>query len=299
MKLISGSSNKPLSESIANKLGLEIVNVEISKFENGEKKVSIDGNLHGENVCLVQSFSNPVDENIIEFLLLTDALKRMGVRHINLVLPWMGYSLQDKVFASGSPISAKVVADLISNSDVKRIFLLDLHNTSIPGFFSKPAHHDSAIDLFADYAKENFKQENAVIVSPDFGGLKRARVFADKLDLDLVNIDKHRDYKTGKVTPMGVSGDVSDKICIIYDDVINTGGTVVEVAKYLKEKGAKEVHFLITHALFAGTAIQLMENENIDTVVVTNSINHELLPSKIKVLDCASIFENNLRKWIL
>ncbi len=298
MKLISGSSNKPLAENIAKKLDIDIVGVDISKFSNGEKKVVINENLHGENVCLVQSFSKPVDENIIEFLLIVDALKRMGVRHINLVLPWMGYSLQDKVFTSGSPISAKVVADLISNSDVKRIFLMDLHNTSIPGFFSSPAHHDSAIDIFADYAKENFDLKNSIVISPDFGGLKRARVFADKLNLDLANIDKDRDYETGKVTPMGISGNVDGKICLIYDDVINTGGTVLEVAKYLKEKGASEVHFLVTHALFAGEATQLMENEDIDTVVISNSINHDSLPDKIIVLDCSSIFEKNLRKWL-
>jgi ribose-phosphate pyrophosphokinase len=298
MKLISGSSNKPLANNIAQKLNLEICDIEIAKFVNGEKKVVINDSLRGENVCLVQSFSNPVDENIIEFLLIVDALKRMGVRHINLALPWMGYSLQDKVFTNGSPISAKVVADLISNSDVKRIFLLDLHNTSIPGFFSIPAHHDTAMDIFVKYAKENYNHEELIVVSPDFGGLKRARVFADNLNLDLANIDKHRDYKTGQVTPVGISGNVENKVCLIYDDVINTGGTVVETAKYLKNKGAKEVHFLVTHGIFAKDGLKLMENENIDSVVITNSIQHDLLPARVKVLDCASIFAENLKKWI-
>lgn len=298
MKLISGSSNKPLAVNLAIKLGIDMIDVKISKFSNGERKILINENLSGENVCLVQSFSDPVDENIIEFLLIVDALKRMGVRHINFVLPWMGYSLQDKVFNVGSPISAKVVADLISSSGVKRIFLLDLHNTSIPGFFSAPAHHDTTIEIFTNYARDNFDLSKSIIVSPDFGGLKRARVFADKLGLNLVNIDKHRDYETGKVTPLGIAGDVSGKICLIYDDVINTGGTVIEVSKYLKEKGASEVHFIVTHAIFAGKALQLMENENIDSLVISNSINHQTLPNKIKVLDCSTIFENNLRKWL-
>jgi ribose-phosphate pyrophosphokinase len=298
MKLISGSSNKPLANKIAQQLGLEVIDINISKFANGEKNIIINDNLRGENVCLVQSFSNPVDENIIEFLLIADALKRMGVRHINLVLPWMGYSLQDKVFTNGSPISAKVVADLISNSGIKRLFILDLHNTSIPGFFSIPAHHDTAMELFVDYANQNFDQSKSIVVSPDFGGLKRARVFADKMNLDLVNIDKHRDYKTGQVTPVGISGDVQDKICLIYDDVINTGGTVIETAKYLKDRGAKEVHFLITHGLFAGNGLKLMENNSIDSVVITNSINHDSLPARVKVINCAPIFAENLKKWL-
>lgn len=298
MKLISGSSNKPLAEKIAKSLGIELVDVELSKFSNDEKQVLINDSLHGENVCLVQSFSNPVDENIIEFLLITDALERMGVRHVSLVLPWMGYSLQDKVFSPGNPISAKVVADLISNSYVKRTFLLELHNTSIPGFFSSPAHHNSAIDLFVNYAKENFDSENLVVVSPDFGGLKRARIFADKLGLELENIDKKRDLKTGEVTPLGISGDVKDKACLIYDDVINTGGTVVETAKYLKKAGATEVHFLVTHGLFAGKGLELMEEKSIDSVVITNSIYHPSLPKKIKVIDCSSLFAKNLKKWL-
>ncbi len=298
MKLISGSSNLPLANEIAIKLGIEVVKINISKFDNGEKRVNIEGNLHGENICLVQSFSNPVDENIIEFLLIVDALKRMGVRHINTIIPWMGYSLQDKVFSNGSPISAKVIADLISNSGVKRIFLLDLHNTSIPGFFSAPAHHDSAIEIFVNYAQKSFDINNSIVISPDFGGLKRARVFADMLKLDLANVDKVRDYKTGKVTPVGISGNVTGKICLIYDDVINTGGTVVEVARFLKNNGAKEVHFLVTHAIFANGSASLMNDENINSVIITNSINHESLPAKIKVLDCSSIFENNLKKWL-
>lgn len=298
MKLISGSSNKPLAQSIAKDLGIELVDIGISKFTNGEKNITINDSLHGENVCLVQSFSSPVDENIIEFLLIVDALERMGVRHISLVLPWMGYSLQDKVFQNGAPVSAKVVANLISNSYVKRTYLLDLHNTSIPGFFSIPAHYDSAIDMFAEYAKSNFNINNSIVVSPDFGGIKRARVFANKLELNLANVDKHRNYETGDVTPLGISGNIDGKICIIYDDVINTGGTVVEVAKFLKKNGASKVHFMVSHGLFAGNGLEKMNDESIDSIVITNSIEHKNLPDKIKVLDCAPIFVKNLKKWL-
>ncbi len=298
MKIVSGTSNLPLAQSIAKQLNVPLLDVEISKFKNGEKRVWIKEDLHGENIALVQSFSQPVDEYIIEFLLLTDALQRAGARHISLILPWMGYSLQDKVFRPGEPIAAKVVANLISNAYIKRVSLLDLHNTSIPGFFSIPTRHNSTMEIFKSYISENIDTNNAMVISPDFGGLKKARVFANNLNLNYANIDKHRDLITGEVTPLGLSGDVTNKTCLIYDDVINTGSTVVEVAKFLKEKGAKEVHFLVTHGIFAKNGLTFMEDESIDSVVITNSIHHDKLPEKIKVLDVAQIFADTLRPWV-
>jgi len=298
MKIISGTSNIPLAQNIADILNLPLVDVEISKFKNGEKRVWIKENIQGENVTLVQSFSHPVDEYLIEFLLIADALERAGARHVHLVVPWMGYSLQDKVFRPGEPIAAKVVANLISNAYIKRAQLLDVHNTSIPGFFSIPTKHHSSMDLFTEYIENNFTSTSSIVVSPDFGGLKRARIFADKLKLSLANIDKHRDLETGKVTPKGISGDVQGKTCFIYDDVINTGNTVVEVARFLKEKGATKVHFVVTHGIFANNGLQLMEDESIDSVIISNSIHHENLSSKITVLDVAPIFANTLTSWL-
>jgi ribose-phosphate pyrophosphokinase len=298
MKLISGSSNLPLATGIANYLDIEMVDIEITKFSNGEKRVWIKNDVAGENICFIQSFDRPVDENIIESLLIIDALERAGVKHINFIIPWMGYSLQDKVFRDGEPIAAKVIANVISNTYVKRVSLLDLHNSSIPGFFSIPTHHILALKPFAQYVESNFDLGEAVVVSPDFGGLKRARIFADTLSLELENIDKHRDLYTGKVTPKGLSGDVKDKICLIYDDVINTGGTVVETAKFLKEKGAKEVHFLVTHGLFAGEGLDLMNDDSIDSVVITNSVHHDNLPEKIKVIDVAPVLGESIKTWI-
>lgn len=298
MKLISGSSNLPLATKIANYLNIEIVDIEITKFDNGEKRIWIKDRIEGEDICLVQSFDKPVDENIIETLLIIDALERAGVKHINFIIPWMGYSLQDKVFRDGEPIAAKVIANMISNTYVKRVSLLDLHNSSIPGFFSIPTNHILALKPFAQYVENNFDLDEAIIVSPDFGGLKRAHTFADTLSLELENIDKHRDLYTGKVTPKGISGDVKDKVCLIYDDVINTGGTVVETAKFLKNKGAKEVHFLITHGLFAGKGLEKMMDENIDSVVITNSVHHKDLPQKIKVIDVAPVLGESIKAWI-
>lgn len=298
MKIISGTSNRVLATSIAQKLNLKLIDTEISKFKNGEKRVWIKENLNGENVVLVQSLSAPVDEYIIETLLITDALERAGARNVNLVMPWMGYSLQDKLFRAGEPMSAKVISDLISHTYIKRIHLLDLHNTSIPGFFSLPTHHHSAMGLFKEYIKKKVDLDKSIVVSPDFGGLKRARMLADELELDLANIDKHRDLATGKVTPMGVSGSVEGKICLIYDDVINTGSTVIEVAKFLKSHGAKEVHFFVAHALFAQNGVTMMTDESINSVVITNSIHHTELPEKIVVLDTAEIFVKALKTWM-
>lgn len=298
MKIISGTSNRPLSQNIAQKLNLKLVDVEISKFKNGEKRVWVKENLQGENVALIQSFSQPVDEYIIEFLLIVDALERAGARHVNAVLPWMGYSLQDKLFREGEPMSAKVIANLISNSYIKRVHLLDLHNTSIPGFFSIPTHHHSPMELFKTYVKKNLDHKKAVVISPDFGGIKRARTFAQVLELELVNVDKHRDLSTGKVTPMGISGNVEGKVCLIYDDLINTGSTVVEVAKFLKQQGAKEVHFLVTHGIFAGNGLTLMNDESINSIIITNSINHTQLPEKIVVLDTTEVFVKALKTWM-
>lgn len=297
MKLISGSSNPDLGHKIAQQLKIEEVKIDISHFANGEKRVWIQGDVKGQNIALVQSFSHPTDENIIEFLLITDALERMGARHVNLIMPWMGYSLQDKVFREGEPIAAKVVANLVSSAHVKRAFLMDLHNSSTPGFFSIPTEHMSSMPLFIDHINKHFDLKNCIVVSPDFGGIKRARTLSEKLDVELVNIDKHRDLKTGEITAMGINGDVEGKIALIFDDVINGGGTVVATSEILKHNGAKEVHFMSSHGIFAENGVEKIQNSQVDTVVITNSIAHEDLPGKIKVIDCSSLFCTALDAW--
>lgn len=296
MKIIAGSSNQELAQNIANQLSVPMADVEISYFANQEKRVWVKDSVKGENIIVVQSFSHPTDEHIMEFLLLVDALERGEARHINAVIPWMGYSLQDKVFRAGEPIAAKVVADLISNSYIKRAFLLDLHNSSTPGFFSIPTQHLSALDLFAQYVKEALPLDQAIIASPDFGGLKRARVFAEKLGLDLVNIDKHRDLHTGEVSAMGINGEVSGKTVILFDDVINTGSTVVNAAEILKKNEASSVHFLATHGIFAQDGLQRIQDSLVDSVIITNSIVHDH-SDKLRVLDVAPVFANALSTW--
>lgn len=298
MFVISGSSNPQLAAEIAQLMGLESVPVEIGVFPNGEKRINIQKDVHGQNIVLVQSFSTPADEFIMELLLLADALERMGARHINAVIPWMGYSLQDKVFKNGEPLSAKVVADLVSQSYIKRVLLLDLHNMSIPGFYSVPTRQLSALELFADHIKNTFELNKLVVASPDFGGLKRAREFAKKLDVNLVNIDKQRDLRTGQVTATSVHGDVKDKIVILFDDSVVSGGTVIETAKLLKEQGAHSVHFLATHGLFVNDSQNKIQQSEVDSVLVSNSIQHSSLVSKITELSVASLFADSLKHWL-
>lgn len=297
MKLISGSSNPALAHQIAEGLKIEEITIDISHFANGEKRVWIQGDVKGQNIALIQSFSHPTDEHIIEFLLIADALERMGARHVNLIVPWMGYSLQDKVFRDGEPIAAKVVANLVSSAHVKRAFLMDLHNSSTPGFFSIPTEHLSSMSLFIDHVKNHFDLSQCVVVSPDFGGIKRARTLAEKLGVDLVNIDKHRDLRTGEITAMGVHGQVEDKIALIFDDVINGGGTVVATGEILKSNGAREVHFMASHGILAGDGADKIQKSNVDSVIITNSIAHTKLPKKIQVIDCAKLFCKALDAW--
>lgn len=295
MLIFSGLSNQPLAHKIAEQSGGELGEVLIEKFSNGEKRVRVLTDVRGKQTAVVQSFSQPVDEHIMEFVLMADALERAGARRVIAVIPWMGYSLQDKVFREGEPMAARVVADLISNAYTKRVLLLDLHNSSIPGFFSVPTQYLRALDLFVEYAQREHINEEIVVVSPDFGGIKQSRVFADKLSVGLANIDKNRDLESGEITTMGIAGSsVEGKVCLIYDDVINTGGTLVEVAKFLKEKGAKEVHFYVSHGLFAGDGLEKMSEPAIDSVVITDSVHHDNLPEKIKVVSVAKLFAKGL-----
>lgn len=299
MKIISGSSHTHFAHSLQEKLGIEAISVDISTFANGEKRVWIQDKLAGENVIFIQSFSYPTDEHIMEFLLITDALERLGVRHIHAVIPWMGYSLQDKVFRTGEPIAAKVVADLVSNSYIKRATLLDLHNSSVPGFFSIPTQSLSALELYGEYVKSHIGTEEITVASPDFGGLKRAHKFADLLGVDLVKVDKHRNLATGEVTVNSMhGGSIEGKKVVVFDDAILSGNTVLEVSKLLKEKGAKEVHILATHGVFTDNSLELMQHPSVDSVVITNSIHHESLPEKIKVIDASPLFADVLKAWM-
>lgn len=306
MHIISGSSNPTLAANLVTALQAQhpqsrLINCQIEKFANDEKKIRvIDEDLvRGQQICLVQSFSAPVDEMIIETLLIVDALERLGAKEVSLIVPWMGYSLQDKVFREGEAIAAKVVADMLSNSFISRIFLLELHNTSIPGFFAKPTYHLSTKELFQQHLREYVDLSQAVVVSPDFGGLKRARYFANSLNLPLLNIDKSRDLQSGQVTAHAIhGGDVQDKIVILYDDVIVTGGTVAETSLLLKEHGAKQIYFLATHGIFCNQGLDKIIASPIDQVIISDSIRQQQESPKLVTLSLAPLLATALQDWI-
>jgi len=298
MLLLSGSSNQPLADELAQQLEIDILPVDIEQFPNSEKRVLIKGDVVNQDVVVVQSLAAPVDENIMELLLLTDALERAGADQVHAVIPWLGYSLQDKVFRPGESLSAKVVSNLISQSFIDRVLLIDIHNKSIPGFFSVPTTVLSGLELFAGYIEQRWEHDNLVVCSPDFGGLKRARELAVRLGINLTNIDKQRDLQTGQVTATAVHGDVKDKTVVIFDDCIVGGGTVIESAKILKESGAKEVHFVSTHGLFTGDAQDRIAESDVDSVIITNSIHHPQLSSKISQISVAPLFTEALKSWL-
>lgn len=308
MNIISGSSNLELAKSIVTSLNQKVpaqnsqlIQTEISKFPNDEKRIWIkdEDKVRGQKISIVQSFSKPVDENLIETLLIIDALERLGAREVSLIIPWMGYSLQDKVFREGESIAAKVVADMISNSFVSRVFLLDLHNPSIPGFFSVPTYHLSAMNLFIDHLKTNDYLDNTVVVSPDFGALKASRIFAKNLNLPLFNIDKSRDFKTGIVTAHALhGGEIAGKNAIIFDDVIVSGSTAAETAALLKKEGALKVIFTATHGIFCNNGVNIVSQSEIDYIVISNSIAQVEKVKKIKQVDLSSLFVNALVDWI-
>ncbi|MEX0895992.1 MAG: ribose-phosphate pyrophosphokinase [Patescibacteria group bacterium] len=298
MKLLSGTSNTPLAKQIADHFSLPLINTEISEFGNGERRIWIKESLSGQDVVITQSLAHPTDTNIMELLLLCDAVERLGARDVHLLVPWLGYSLQDKAFRQGEAIAAKVVANLLSSAYVRRVYLLDVHNTSIPGFFSVPTLHLSAMELFKQHVRTELKPENIVVASPDFGGLKRARQFADMLDTELVNIDKHRDLNSGQIESSILHGDVKGKTVLVYDDTIQSGGTVVEAADTLKEQGAEKVIFFATHGPMVEAAFKKIGQSSIDQVIVTNSVaHHDIAVSKLKTIDVSPVFTTALEEW--
>jgi len=299
MKIFSGSSNKRLSEKIAQELQIPLGNVELSKFSNGEGRVWIEEDVIGQDCVIVQSFSAPSDKMIMEFLLMVDALNRAGAEKILAVIPWLAYSLQDKVFRTGEPIAAKVIAALVSHCGVSRIFTVDLHNSSVVGFFGVPVMHYNSIKLFSDYVKEEISN-NSVVVSPDFGAMKRSRIFANELKLPHVAIDKERDKYSGELTIHGVSDPVKGKTCLIFDDLINTGRTVAATVKFLKGKGAGKIYFFATHNLYLDQAFTALENSQVDKVVITDSIDSPTKNKwkKLEILSLAPIFAAGIKKWL-
>ena len=291
MKLVSGNSNIPLAQDIAKYLGVELVKATIKKFPDKEIFVEIQENVRGEDVFFLQSTSFPANDHVMELLITIDALKRGSSKSIAAIMPYYGYARQDRKSGPRSPISAKLVANLISTAGADRALMVDLHAGQIQGFFDIPTDNLFAAPVFIDNIKKNFESNNTVIVSPDVGGVVRARAIAKRVNCDLAIIDKRRE-KASVSEVMNVIGEVSKKNCILIDDICDTAGTLTNAANALKNKNASSVYAYITHGVLSDPAIERINNSPIDKMIITDSIlarNDVKESSKIDQLSIAPL----------
>ena len=276
IKLFALNSNKELAQEISDYLGIPLSDCSVEKFADGEIAININETVRGHSVFVIQSTSTPVNDNYMQLLIMIDALKRASAEQINIIMPYYGYSRQDRKAAPRQPISAKLMADLLQTAGADRIMCLDLHAAQIQGFFDIPIDNFLAFPIFAEYFV-NKKLDDVVVVSPDHGGVTRARKLAVVLDAPIAIVDKRRP-KPNSAEIMNIIGDIKGKNCIIIDDMIDTAGTISIVISALKEKGAKEVFACCSHALLSGNAVEKISKTPIKELVITNSV--ELAPEK-------------------
>jgi ribose-phosphate pyrophosphokinase len=290
LTIFSGNSNPVLVKKICEYLKLPLGGAKVKTFSDGEVQIEIDENVRGRDVFVIQSTCAPVNDNLVELLLLIDAFKRSSARRITAVIPYYGYARQDKKVAPRVPISAKLVANLIQTAGANRIITLDLHAGQIQGFFDVPVDNLFAAPVLIRYIRENFK-ENLVIVSPDAGGAERARAFAKRLESDLAIIDKRR-TAPNVAKAMAVIGDVDGKVAMLLDDMADTAGTLTQAAEALDKNGAKEVHACCAHAVLSGPAVDRITDSPIKTMVVTDTIplgSKAAACDKLKVLTISEL----------
>lgn len=289
LQLFTLNSNRELAEEIANHIGIPLGKCSVSKFSDGETQINIEESVRGCEVYIVQSASEPVNDNLMELLILIDALKRASAASINIVMPYYGYARQDRKARSREPITAKLVANLIETAGADRIITLDLHAPQIQGFFDVPIDHLQGVPILSDYIKQK-NLEDLVIVSPDHGGVIRARRMADRLKAPIGIIDKRRP-RPNVAEVMNIIGNVEGRTAIIIDDIIDTAGTIQLAADALIDNGAKEVYACCTHPVLSGPAIERIESSQIKELVVTNTITlpEEKQSPKITQLSVASL----------
>jgi len=288
--IFSGNSNPELSNKICDYLKVTMGGAKVKTFSDGEIQIEINENVRAKDVFVIQSTCFPVNENLVELLLMIDALKRSSARRITAVIPYYGYSRQDKKVAPRVPISARLVADLLIVAGTNRVITMDLHAGQIQGFFNIPVDNLFAAPFIIEYIKSTFRN-NLVIVSPDAGGAERARAYAKRLNCDLAVIDKRREAPN-KAKAMSVIGEVSGKIAIILDDMVDTAGTLTEASAAIMENGAKEVHACCSHPVLSGPSVQRINDSALKSIVVTDSIplrEEALKCSKIEVLSISKL----------
>ncbi|MFT8373431.1 MAG: ribose-phosphate diphosphokinase [Liquorilactobacillus satsumensis] len=271
LKIFALNSNKPLAEKIAASVGVELGKTSVDRFSDGEIRINIEESIRGDEVFIVQSTSAPVNDNLMELLIMVDALRRASAEVINVVMPYYGYARQDRKARPREPITAKLVADMIVKAGADRVVALALHAAQIQGFFDIPVDHLMGAPLLADYFLNAGLEKDAVVVSPDHGGVTRARKLAEFLKAPIAIIDKRRP-KANVAEVMNIIGSVDGKRCILIDDMIDTAGTITLAAQALKDAGATEVYACATHPVLSGPAIERIENSPIKRLVVTDSI---------------------------
>jgi len=288
MKVLAGTSNPKLCKDIAKNLKLKLVNTSIKRFADDEIYVEINENIRGNTIFVIQSTSNPANDNLMELLICIDALKRSSAKNITAVIPYFGYARQDRKVVPRTAISAKLVSDLITNAGANRILSVDLHAGQIQGFFNIPVDNLFATPIFARHIKKKITLNNLICVAPDVGGVERTRALSRRINTNIAIIDKRRPAP-GKSEVMNIVGNVKNKNCVIIDDIIDSGGTIVNAAKALKEKGAKDVYVYITHAVLSGQSIDKIEKSQIKKLITTDTIDNLKKIKNSKKIEIISI----------
>jgi len=281
MKIISCNSNLSLASNISKYLNTKLVDADVKKFADNEVFVEVKENVRGEDVFIIQSTSFPANDNLMELLITIDTLKRASAKRITAVIPYFGYARQDRKSSARTPISAKLVANLITSAGADRVLTMDLHAGQIQGFFDIPLDNLFAAPIFAKDIKANLGNLDNVIVSPDVGGLVRARAIAKKIGSDLAIVDKRRP-KAGVSEVMNIIGEIENKNCIIVDDMVDSGGTLCNAAQALIDKGAKSVYAYITHGVLSGKALERIQNSCLEKLVITDTIEQKTEAHNIK-----------------
>lgn len=291
IELLAGNSNKPLAKAISEQLKIPLSDAEVGKFSDGEISITLPQTVRGKDVFIIQSTSNPVNDNLMELLIMIDACKRASAGRITAVIPYFGYARQDRKARPRDPITAKLVADILTSAGADRVLTMDLHAAQIQGFFEIPVDHLYGAPILAKYYKK-MMNENWVVVSPDVGSVSRARNFASRVDASLAIVDKRRP-KANAIEIMNVVGDVAGKTCLMVDDMTDTAGTLCQGAEALIKNGAKEVYACCTHGVLSGPALERINNSPIKELAILDTINFsdEVRNNpKIKIISVAKFF---------
>ena len=298
MNIISGNSNPKLALEVASELGEKIVNVTVTKFSDQEVFVEILENVRGKNVFVIQSTSAPANDHLMELLITIDALKRASAQTITAVIPYFGYARQDRKVGPRTPISAKLIANILTTAGIDRLLTIDLHAGQIQGFFDIPVDNLYAAPIITKDINTKYKSKDIVVVSPDVGGVVRARNIANRINANLAIVDKRRD-KANTSEVMNIIGDVSNRDCLVVDDIVDTAGTLCNAAEALKSAGAKSVSAYISHGVLSGPAIKRISESKLSELVITNSIaaSKQIVDSpNIRVLNLASLIAEAIRR---